>query len=171
MFSLRENGFIVYIPRYAIKGPVYLESKEKEVLYCGRLGPVWQRGVVTRRDTFVKVETIEGTNRYRLLTVCREIMFVSRYELFDHVTVGIQMVGGDHHANTLKLSLLDPKPWEDGSLGRSVNFLKEARRGEAEAGAGVKVEEEEETEKKKSKINPYEFFEDMRKVGLRPLAS
>ena len=34
---------------------MYLENKEKEVLYCGRLGPVWQKGLVTRREAFVKV--------------------------------------------------------------------------------------------------------------------
>ena len=32
IFSLRDNGVLVYIPQYAIKGPVYLESKEKEVM-------------------------------------------------------------------------------------------------------------------------------------------
>ena len=58
IFSLKENGFIVYIPVYAIKGPVYLENKEKEVLYCGRLGPVWQRGLVTKREAFVKVRLV-----------------------------------------------------------------------------------------------------------------
>lgn len=31
IFSLRDNGFLVYIPVYAIKGPVYLENREKEV--------------------------------------------------------------------------------------------------------------------------------------------
>ena len=68
----------MYIPQYAIKGPVYLESKTREVLYCGKLGPVWDRGVVTKRDSFVKVETLSGSNMYRL---------------FDHVTVGIQLRG------------------------------------------------------------------------------
>ena len=48
------------------------------MLYCGKLGPTWQRGVVTKRENFVKVETLEGTNMYRL---------------FDHVTVGIQLKG------------------------------------------------------------------------------
>ena len=32
IFSLRDNGVLVYIPQYAIKGPVYFESKEREVL-------------------------------------------------------------------------------------------------------------------------------------------
>ncbi len=36
-------------------GPVYLENKEREVVYAGRHGLVWQKGVVTQRDHFVKV--------------------------------------------------------------------------------------------------------------------
>ena len=67
IFSLKENGFIVYIPVYAIKGPVYLENKNKEVLYCGRLGPVWQRGLVTKREAFVKVR---GGNCCQVCTSC-----------------------------------------------------------------------------------------------------
>ena len=51
-----------------------------QVLYCGKLGPTWQRGVVTKRENFVKVETLEGTNMYRL---------------FDHVTIGIQLKGAE----------------------------------------------------------------------------
>ena len=78
IFSLRDNGFLVYLPQYAIKGPVYLENKEKEVLYCGKLGPTWQKGIVTRKEMYVKVDTIDGTNKY---------------QLFDHVTVGIQLKG------------------------------------------------------------------------------
>ena len=50
------------------------------MLYCGKLGPTWQRGVVTKRENFVKVETLEGTNMYRL---------------FDHVTIGIQLKGAE----------------------------------------------------------------------------
>merc|ERR1712142_1312960 len=114
IFSLRENGFLVYIPQYALKGPVYLESKEKEVLYCGRLRPTWQVGLVTKKELFVKVETIEGTNMYRL---------------FDHVTVGIQLKGSEAHAHVLSFSLLNNQPWKDGNGAHSasVNFLEEAR--------------------------------------------
>ena len=41
------------------------------MLYCGRLGPTWQKGIVTKKEMFVKVETNQGTNMYRR---------------FDHVT-------------------------------------------------------------------------------------
>ena len=50
---------------------MYLESKDKKVFYCGRLGPTWQKGIVTKKEMFVKVETNQGTNMYRR---------------FDHVT-------------------------------------------------------------------------------------
>jgi len=167
IFSLRDNGFLVYIPQYAIKGPVYLESKEKEVLFCGKLGPIWQRGVVTRRDNFVKVETLEGTNMYRL---------------FDHVTVGIQLKGNDVHANVLSFTLLDNQPFNkdetsDGSDSK-INFLQEAKLEQVQNVAPAEdfdedsmedISEPSEKKMKKSKVNIYHFFQDMQQMGLRPL--
>merc|ERR1719219_534060 len=162
IFSLRDNGFLVYIPQYAIKGPVYLESRSKEVLYCGKLGPTWQVGMVSRKVDYVKVDTIDGTNIYRL---------------FDHVTVGVQLKGGDNHANVLSFSLLDNHPWRDeAKVGQvegssSVNFLKEARL--EQVTDPIEGEEEEEDistrRRKKPKINVYEFFNEMRQLGVRPI--
>jgi DIS3-like exonuclease 1 len=161
IFSLRENGFLVYIPQYAIKGPVYLESREKEVLYCGRLGPTWQMGVVTKKEMFVKVETIEGTNMYRR---------------FDHVTVGIQLKGSEAHPHVLSLTLLDNKPWkgEGDTEDKTVNFLREAKldqKEDREDSDEEMVEEVGGSKRKKPKVNVYEFFEEMRKIGVRPLNS
>ena len=36
-------------------GPVYLENKAREVIYKGEHGLVWQKGIVTLREHFVKV--------------------------------------------------------------------------------------------------------------------
>ena len=33
IFALRDNGVLVYVPQYGLKGPVYLESKDKEVIF------------------------------------------------------------------------------------------------------------------------------------------
>ena len=121
--------------------------------------------MVSRKVDYVKVDTIDGTNIYRL---------------FDHVTVGVQLKGGDSHANVLSFSLLDNRPWRDqAKIGgqvegsSSVNFLKEAR---MEQGTDPAEEEEEEEEedisnrrRKKPKINVYEFFNEMRQLGVRPL--
>ena len=152
-----------------------------QVLYCGKHGPTWQRGVVTKKERFVKVETLEGTNMFRL---------------FDHVTVGIQLrgqalslksytdnifTGNDTHANTLSYSLLDNKPWKgnDSSAGSGqINFLQEAKLDKAQSLSNTEesIEEPEEQveeqkpvkRRKKQKVNVYEFFEEMRQMGLRP---
>ncbi len=89
-----------------------MENQEK-VIYCGWLGPVWQKGLVTKKEAFVKVRMIEGTNMYRL---------------FDHVTVGIQLKGGESHVHSLSLSLLDKAPWRP--------------RAEGEAGQAARREQE-----------------------------
>merc|ERR1712032_659389 len=52
---------------------------------------------------FVKVETIEGTNMYRL---------------FEHVTVGIQLKGSEAHAHILNLSLWRKLPGKGKWTGR-----------------------------------------------------
>ena len=66
-----------------------MENRDREVVYSSRLGLVWQKGVVTQREHFVKVETIEGEDVYRI---------------FDHVTVGIQLKGkNETHFLDLKL--------------------------------------------------------------------
>ena len=39
VFSLRENGFLVHVPAYAVRGPVYLQQKDGQVrpgLHTGR---------------------------------------------------------------------------------------------------------------------------------------
>jgi hypothetical protein len=76
---------------FYVPGPVYLENKELEVIYSSRQGLVWQKGVVTQREHFVKVETIEGEDVYRI---------------FDHVTVGIQLKG-----ELLLMCCANPLPW------------------------------------------------------------
>ena len=102
---------------------MYLESKDKEVLYCGWLGPTWQVGIVTKKEMFVKVETIEGTN------MCRR---------FDHVTVGIQLKGSEARCHVLSFTMLDSHPWkgEEGSL----TFLREARMEQKEESSGEENE-------------------------------
>ena len=152
---------------FFFQGPVYLESKEKEVLFCGKLGPIWQRGVVTRRENFVKVETLEGTNMYRL---------------FDHITVGIQLKGNDVHANVLSFTLLDNQPYNKddtsgGSENTKINFLQEAKMEQEQGAVPVDFDEDDnediseisEKKKKKTKVNIYNFFQDMQQMGLRPL--
>ncbi|XP_023335142.1 DIS3-like exonuclease 1 [Eurytemora carolleeae] len=151
VLSLRSNGFIVYIPAYALKGPVYLENKAREVIYKGEHGLVWQKGIVTLREHFVKVDTIDGTDIYRI---------------FDHVTVSIQLKGSEAHGHELSYVLLDNKgfktrPGEE----RSVNFLSAAR--EKKSFEDSASEDEKEEELKESKV--FRFFQNMRDLGTKTL--
>ena len=101
------------MPAYALKGPVYLENKSREVVYAGPMGLLWQKGVITQREHFVKVETLEGTDVYRI---------------FDHVTVGIQLKGSEAHGHELSFILLDKQGLvSHPAAASSFNFLSAAR--------------------------------------------
>ena len=78
---------MIYVPRYALRGPVYLEQRggcsvEQEVLYYDeRLGgPVWTTGKISAESDQSAIH-VEAEGRKRRQT----------YKLFDHVTVTIQL--------------------------------------------------------------------------------
>ena len=92
---------------------------------------------------------------------------------------GYTFSGHDSHAHSLSYNLLDKAAWKGtgvGNLGSGqVNFLQEARLDKAQAlnteDSIEDLEEEEEKQvkrRKKQKVNVYEFFEEMRQMGLRP---
>ena len=83
----RTNGFLVYVPRYALKGPVYLEQVscgEHEVLYYDEKlgGPVWTAGGSV---------AVDGDHSAIHVQVEERRMKRQTYRLFDHVTVTIQI--------------------------------------------------------------------------------
>lgn len=54
--------------RYGIKGPVYLKSREGQVLYVTETDEVeWTSGDVTRHDTYFVVNSVLGQQKYNLL--------------------------------------------------------------------------------------------------------
>ena len=86
----------------------------------------------------------------------------------------------------LSLNLLDNRPWKeetsqsDTNQGSSrVNFLQQAKLDQVNSSVeddDIEMEEViEETTKgskrKKQRVNVYQFFQDMEKIGLRPLDS
>ena len=76
--SIRANGFLVFIPRYALKGPVFLQNAEKPILFVRKnVGPVWEDGSLIESDHGIVVQTNKGKQVYKL---------------FDHVTVTIQVI-------------------------------------------------------------------------------
>ncbi|XP_064607624.1 DIS3-like exonuclease 1 isoform X2 [Liolophura sinensis] len=92
IFQLRANGFLVFIPRYGIKGPVYLRSKEGQVVYISETEqPEWTSGTVQRSWTSVTVDSVLGSHTYNL---------------FDHVTVKLSLQLSHAHPSSLRLDLV-----------------------------------------------------------------
>ncbi|XP_041372546.1 LOW QUALITY PROTEIN: DIS3-like exonuclease 1 [Gigantopelta aegis] len=96
IFQLRTNGMLVYIPRYGIKGPVYLRDKEGLVVFLlDRCTPEWTTGQLDRTDRDITVSCQYGSQSY---------------SLFDHITVRISELTSRSHSSCLKFELLSNKP-------------------------------------------------------------
>ena len=132
VFGIRANGFIVYVPTYALKGPVYLQDKGGDkVLYIHkRHGPMWIEGDLSIDEHAIHVIPADGKRQ-------------QSYRLFNHVTVTIQLSEcTDAHARSLAYYLLAKRPppkAEDNNAQRSVgtktdelkismNFLQEIKK-------------------------------------------
>ncbi|XP_037088465.1 DIS3-like exonuclease 1 [Pollicipes pollicipes] len=104
IFSLRENGFLVHIPAYALRGPVYLQQKDGQVAWVGDEKVSWEsesrvqwlNGDVIQNDSDVTVRTELGEQVYRLL---------------DHVTVHIRVLESSAHAHQLRFDLITNEPY------------------------------------------------------------
>ncbi|KAK3604725.1 hypothetical protein CHS0354_018965 [Potamilus streckersoni] len=96
IYQIRANGLFVYVPRYGIKGPVYLRSKEGQVLYLQTNGsPEWTGGEISRTDQYITVTCLYGQKTYRLL---------------DHITVKLTLLESWAHSSGLKLQLMSNSP-------------------------------------------------------------
>ena len=165
VFGIRSNGFIVYVPCYALKGPVYMQQGEEEVLFLHKKqGPVWKDGKIEAGEHEIRVLTRDGTNK-------------QTYRLFDHVMVTIQLKGTDEHARTLAFYLLGRRPASKSSASApptldkgEVNFLREIKRLkelETQSDDSVDMETEVPPSKKKRQggVSMYEFFQEMKTMG------
>lgn len=104
IFNLRANGFLVFVPRYGLKGPVYLKDKMGQVV-TSRItedsvffGP----GSLSRHEFHITVKNAAGSFDFRL---------------FDHVQVRISVAKARAHAQSLKLDLLSLETRQTPPLG------------------------------------------------------
>ncbi|XP_022315246.2 DIS3-like exonuclease 1 [Crassostrea virginica] len=93
IFQLRANGLLVFVPRYGIRGPVYLRNKDGQVLYVENTsGQVdWTSGSITKSERSITVNGLVGSQTFTLL---------------DHITVKITPNSSRAHASSLKLELV-----------------------------------------------------------------
>jgi DIS3-like exonuclease 1 len=96
ILRIRNNGFLVYVPCYALKGPVYLQDDDENcVLYLHqRRGPTWIKGKINTEEHSISVEPQDGQR-------------IQSYKLFDHVSVTTQVSkSSDAHSKSLVFYLL-----------------------------------------------------------------
>uniref|UniRef100_A0AAQ5YLT3 DIS3-like exonuclease 1 n=1 Tax=Amphiprion ocellaris TaxID=80972 RepID=A0AAQ5YLT3_AMPOC len=96
IYAIRDNGVLVFIPEYGVKGPVYLRNKEGQVVSVGPDGGCdWQSGSVRRHHDRISTESASGSATFRL---------------FDHITVRISVQSSSCHADSLNLELIRNRP-------------------------------------------------------------
>ncbi|ELU13403.1 hypothetical protein CAPTEDRAFT_108980 [Capitella teleta] len=100
IFTVRANGLLVFVPRYGLRGAVYLRQKDGMVALCQEQGgcPVvqWVGGSLRASETSVSVNTPFGDQHYKLM---------------DHITVCITVQESHAHSQELRMQLHSNQPF------------------------------------------------------------
>uniref|UniRef100_A0A3Q1ECR6 DIS3-like exonuclease 1 n=1 Tax=Acanthochromis polyacanthus TaxID=80966 RepID=A0A3Q1ECR6_9TELE len=167
IYAIRDNGVLVFIPEYGVKGPVYLRNKEGQVVSVGPDGGCdWQSGSVRRHLDRISTESVGGSATFRL---------------FEHVTVRISVQSSSCHADSLNLELIrnrphgGPEAQRGPSQGRgqlvqevvqeAVRLVQEAQQREARP----RLSKEEKEFSQTRTPNLYSLLEEVRELALRDL--
>ncbi|KAI3377082.1 hypothetical protein L3Q82_000059 [Scortum barcoo] len=165
IYSIRDNGVLVFVPEYGVKGPVYLKNREGQVVSAGLDGSCeWQSGSVRRHSDHIT--TTSGSNS-------------STFKMFDHITVRISVRSTPYHADSLNLEVISNKPHRGAepqqprTQGRSrlvqevVRQAEEASLHAQEKAARRPKLSREEREYQQSKTpNLYSLLEEVRELAL-----
>lgn len=168
VYSIRNNGLLVYIPEYGVKGPVYLNNREGQVVAAGEDGSCeWQSGSLRHHSDRISTTSSCGTSTFRLC---------------DHITVRISVRSTSSHADSLNLEIISNKPHrstepqQPHSQGRSqlvqevVRQAEEAQQQAQEKAARRPKLSREEREFSQSKTpNLYSLLEEVRELALMDL--
>ncbi|GAB1611006.1 DIS3-like exonuclease 1 [Argonauta hians] len=97
VIQLRANGVLVFVPRFALKGPVYLKDKQDKVAQFSAANQKieWVHGTITRGDTHVTVMCRSGKKM--------------KFTLLQHITVMITFEPVLAHQPNVKLELVSDK--------------------------------------------------------------
>ncbi|XP_074514253.1 DIS3-like exonuclease 1 [Sebastes fasciatus] len=169
IYSIRDNGVLVFVPEYGVKGPVYMKNREGQVVATGQDGSCeWQSGSVRRHSDHITTTSSCGTSTFRM---------------FDHITVRISVRSTHCHADTLNLEVISNKPHRGAETqrtpsqqGRSqlvqevVRLAEEASQQAQEKAARRPKLSREEREFSQSKTpNLYSLLEEVRELALLDL--
>ncbi|KAM6943023.1 DIS3-like exonuclease 1 [Xenentodon cancila] len=160
IYAIRDNGVLVFIPEYGVKGPVYIKNKEGQVVSAGPDGDCeWLSGSVQRHADRISTSSSGST---------------STFQLFDHITVCISVHSTNCHADTLNLEVICNKPYHSAapqqtlSQGRS-HLVQEVVRLAEEAqhvAQQTKLSREEREFQQSKAPNLYSLLEEVRELAL-----
>ncbi|XP_037308770.2 DIS3-like exonuclease 1 [Pungitius pungitius] len=164
IYSIRDNGVLVFVPEYGVKGPVYMKNREGQVVAPGEGGLCeWQSGAVRRHSDHISTTSSCGTSTFRL---------------FDHITVCVSVRSTHCHADALHLELVSNRPHRGaepkrpGPQGRSqlvqevVRLAEEASQQKARR---PKLSREEREFSQSKTPNLYSLLEEVRELALLDL--
>ncbi|CAN9506602.1 unnamed protein product [Ophioblennius macclurei] len=170
VYALRDNGVLVFVPEYALKGAVYLRNKDGQVATAAG-GPDggcdWQTGSVRRFPDYITTTSGAGGS--------------ATFRLFDHITVRISVRSSSSHGDSLNLELLRNEPHRvatptpAAASGRSqlvqevVRLAEEAQEKAAAAARQPRLSKEEKEFRQSRTPNLYSLLEEVRELALRDL--
>ncbi|CAL8352466.1 unnamed protein product [Merluccius merluccius] len=169
MYSIRANGFLVFIPQYGLKGAVYVKNREGQVVSAGQDGTCeWQSGSVHRYPDHISTVCSAGT---------------TTFSLFHHITVRISVQPSRCHSDSLHLEVLSntphqsppepadlPGPQHRGStqlVQEVVRLAEEAtQQAQEKAAQGNRLSREERAFRQTKGPNLYSLLEEVRELAL-----
>ncbi|XP_015252192.1 PREDICTED: DIS3-like exonuclease 1 [Cyprinodon variegatus] len=161
IYAIRDNGVLVLVPEYGVKGPVYMKTKTGEVVTAGPDGTCeWQSGTVQRHPDHIVTTCGCGSTTFRL---------------FDHITVRISVLPSNCHADTLKLEVISNKPHRSSapqrpdSQGRSQlvqEVVRLAEEAQEKAAQRPKLSKWEREFQQSRAPNLYSILEEIRELAL-----
>ncbi|KAF7648914.1 hypothetical protein LDENG_00150350 [Lucifuga dentata] len=165
VYAIRDNGVLVFVPQYGVKGPVYMKNREGQVVTVGKDGTCeWQSGSVRRFPDRISITCSSGSTTFRL---------------FDHITVRMSVHSSRCHADSLNLEVISnrphqsPEPQPAQSQGRShlvqevVRLAEEASQQAQEKQAlNPKLSAEEREFRQSKSPNLYSLLEEVRELAL-----
>ncbi|KAE8297743.1 DIS3-like exonuclease 1 [Larimichthys crocea] len=169
IYSIRNNGILVFVPEYGVKGPVYMKNRDGQVVAAGPDGSCeWQSGSVRQHSDHISTTSSCGTSTFRL---------------FDHITVRISVHSAPFHGDSLNLEVVSnkrhrsPEPQQTPSQGRSqlvqevVRLAEEASQQaqEKKAAQRPKLSKEEREFRQSKTPNLYSLLEEVRELALMDL--
>jgi DIS3-like exonuclease 1 len=123
IFNIRRNAFFVLVPKYGIKGPVYLRDKEGRSL----IPPTALSYSRDSKDLMVLDFTVDE-RRQEVLLKTTDVR-TPCIRLFDHITVRITVGTSRYHLPPIKLQLVyfgDPYADRNTKVVQMKDLIKEA---------------------------------------------